>query len=530
MATTTAAPPPGLIPFDRESRSYQLRWWILGVLCLSLLVIIVDNSILNVAIPTLVKELGATNSQLQWMVDSYTLVFAGLLLTAGSLGDRFGRRGALQLGMAIFGLGSVASALIDTPNQLIGTRALMGVGGALIMPATLSIITNVFPPEERGRAIGMWAAIAGVATALGPISGGFLIEHFYWGSIFLVNVPIVAVSLVAGRLIVPTSKDPSKPALDPLGALLSIVGLVVLVYGIIQAPEKGWGSGATLGAFAVGVVVLGAFALWESKTASPMLDTSFFKNPRFTAASVGITLLFFAMFGSIFLQTQYLQFVMDYTALQAGVRLLPMAVTMLIVAPNAPKLAERIGTKLVVGMGLSLATLAMLLMAGLPDHDISYWGDVAWRLVVFALGMGFTMGPATESIMGSLPRSKAGVGSAVNDTTRQVGGALGVAIVGSVMSSAYGHRIASAFADTGAPPQAVEVARDGLGQALEVIRQAPISIAATERITEAAKEAFVFGLHRGVLVGAAAAFVGAVVAFVALPAEAGEDPGHGGGG
>lgn len=507
---------PGLAPFDRTSRAYHRRWWILGVLCLSLLVIIVDNSILNVAIPTLVKELGATNSQLQWMVDSYTLVFAGLLLTAGSLGDRFGRLGALQLGMAIFGLGSLASALIDTPNQLIGTRALMGIGGAFIMPATLSIITNVFPPEERGKAIGLWAAVAGVATALGPISGGFLVEHFYWGSIFLVNLPIVAVALVAGRVLIPTSKDPSKPDLDPVGAVLSIVGLVALVYGIIQAPEDGWTAPRTLAAFAVGFGVLGAFGWWESRTPSPMLDTSFLRNPRFTAASVGIMLLFFAMFGSIFLQTQYLQFVMEYSALDAGVRLLPMALTMLVIAPNSARLTQRFGTKVVVTSGLGLAGASLALMAGLPDHDISYWGDVAWRLIVMAVGMGLTMAPATESIMGSLPRAKAGVGSAMNDTTRQVGGALGVAIVGSVMSSFYGHRVEEAFERAGAPAPAVEAARDGLGQALEVARRIG---PAADGLVEEAREAFVAGLHRGVLVAAGAALLGAAIALVWLPAR-----------
>jgi EmrB/QacA subfamily drug resistance transporter len=386
------------------------------------------------------------------------------------------------------------------------------------MPATLSIITNVFPPEERGKAIGMWAAIAGVATALGPISGGFLIEHFYWGSIFLVNLPIVAFALIAGRAIIPTSKDPSKPALDPVGALLSIVGLVALVYGIIQAPENGWTSGSTLAAFAIGVVVLGGFAVWESRTASPMLDTSFFTNPRFTAASAGIMLLFFAMFGSIFLQTQYLQFVMDYTALQAGVRLLPMAIVMLIVAPNSARLVDRWGTKIVVGLGLGIASLAMVLMASFPAEHITYWGDVAWRLMVFALGMGLTMGPATESIMGSLPRTKAGVGSAMNDTTRQVGGALGVAIIGSVMSSTFGNRIADAFNRAAVPRAAREIARDGLGQAIEVARHHPNPAVAQQLIADA-KHTFVLGLHRGVLVGALAALIGSVVAFWALPAR-----------
>jgi len=317
--------------------------------------------------------------------------------------------------------------------------------------------------------------------------------------------------------LIPTSKDPSKPPLDPIGALLSIVGLVSLVYGIIQAPDSGWTSPGILAAFALALVVLGAFAWWESYTPSPMLDTSFWKNPRFTAASAGIALLFFAMFGSIFLLTQYLQFVMSYTALEAGVRLLPMAITMLIVAPSSARLVERFGTKRVVGSGLAIAGLGLALFAQLPAHNISYWGDVAWRMVIMALGMGLTMAPATESIMGSLPRAKAGIGSAMNDTTRQVGGAFGVAIIGSVMSSVYGSKVADVFAANGVTGEPVAVAKDGLGQALDVASRAPSNIGA--ELAAGAREAFVYGLHRGVLVGAAAAFLGAIIAFRWLPAR-----------
>ncbi|MFL6206994.1 MAG: MFS transporter [Acidimicrobiales bacterium] len=527
------AAPPYLVPFDRESRAYHQRWLILSVLCLSLLVIIVDNSILNVAIPTIVRELDATNSQLQWMVDSYTLVFAGLLLTAGSLGDRFGRRGALQIGMAVFGLGSLASALADSADQLIITRAVMGIGGALIMPATLSIITNVFPPEERARAIGVWAAIAGVASALGPISGGFLVEHFYWGSIFLVNVPIVVVALVAGFVLIPTSKDPSEPPLDPVGAVLSIVGLVTLVYAIIEAPEKGWATPATIGTFVLAAIVLGAFWLWEARIPHPMLDTSFWSNPRFTAASVGIMLLFFAMFGSIFLLTQYFQFVMGYSALEAGVHLLPMALTMLVVAPSSARIVVRFGTKAVVGTGLALAGLALASFSSLPAHDISYRDDVLWRLVIMALGMALTMAPATESIMGSLPRAKAGVGSAMNDTTRQVGGALGVAIIGSVMSSTYGPKVTEVFHDAGLSGAPVAAAEDGLGQALSIAATLPADVG--QQVADGARTAFVDGLHHGVLVAAGAALFASFVAWRYLPAHeapAGEleaSPDHHGG-
>src|SRR5688500_6293243 len=284
-------------------------------MCLSLMVIGVDNTILNVALPTLVRDLGATTSQLQWIVDSYTLVFAGLLLTAGSLGDRFGRRRALSVGLLVFGLGSVASALAGSAEQLIVTRALMGVGGALIMPATLSIISNVFTePAERGRAIAVWAGCSAMGIAIGPLSGGWLLEHFWWGSVFIVNIPIVLLALTGGRLFVPESKDPSPPGLDPLGAVLSIVGLGVLVWAIIEAPVQGWTDPTTLSAFLAAAVLVAGFIAWELHTDHPMLDVHFFANPRFSAASTAVTLVFFALFGSTFLQTQYLQFVLGYSA------------------------------------------------------------------------------------------------------------------------------------------------------------------------------------------------------------------------
>jgi EmrB/QacA subfamily drug resistance transporter len=520
----TASALSGHLPFDRTSRAYHQRWWILGVLCFSLLVIIVDNSILNIAVPTLQKAkpvgLGATNSQMQWVIDSYTLVFAGLLLTAGTLGDRFGRRGALQVGMTIFGLGSLMSAFADSATQLIFTRGLMGIGGAFIMPATLSIITNTFPPEERGRAIAFWAAIAGVASALGPISGGLLLEHFYWGSIFLVNLPIVLFALTAGFFLIPTSKDPTHTSLDVVGAGLSIVGLIALVYAIIEGPQEGWASSKTVGAFALAAVVLGLFAWWESRVEHPMLDTDFFKNPRFTAASSGVTLIFFAMFGSMFLMTQYFQFVMGYTPLQAGVRLLPMAFTMLVVAPTSARIVERVGTKIVVASGLALTAVALLSFALLPAHDISYPGHVVWRMMIMACGMALVMAPATESIMGSLPRAKAGVGSAVNDTTRQVGGALGVAVIGSVMTSTYGPRISGALARAGvqAAPGDVDAAKESLGQALAFAARAPG--AARGQLVLEAREAFVSGMHRGMIVAAVAAAIGAIVAARWLPAHA----------
>jgi EmrB/QacA subfamily drug resistance transporter len=510
-----------MLPFDRTTRSYRLRWWVLAVLCLSLLVIIVDNSILNVALPHLQTDLDATFSQLQWMVDSYTLVFACLLLTAGSLGDRFGRKGALQLGMVVFGAGSLLSAFATSPSQLIATRAIMGIGGAFIMPSTLSLITNVFPPEERGRAISYWAAIAGVGVALGPISGGLLLEHFYWGSIFLVNLPIVAVALTAGAYLLPKSRDPSHPRLDLVGASLSIVGLLTLVYGIIEGPTEGWTSTKILAAFGISAVVLAAFAWWELKSTHPMLNLQVFENPRFSAASLGIMLIFFAMFGSTFLLTQYLQSIMGFSALRAGAALLPWAAIMLVVAPLSARLSERIGTKLVVGTGLSFATLSLLLISTLPATDISYLRDVLPRLVLMAIGMGLVMAPATESIMGSLPRAKAGVGSAMNDTTRQVGGALGVAVVGSVMLSVYSGRVGAAFKSAHLPVSAdlAAQARQNLSTALGIARDPHVPAGVSSRLVTEINQAFVSGMHRGVLFAAAATLIGAIVVFRYLPAR-----------
>jgi EmrB/QacA subfamily drug resistance transporter len=502
---------------DRESAAFHRRWLILGVLCLSLLVIVVDNSILNVALPTLVRDLKASNSQLQWMVDSYTLVFAGLLLTAGSLGDRFGRRGALQVGLTLFGLGSLASAFASTPAQLIGTRAFMGIGGAFIMPATLSIITNVFPQEERGRAIGMWASVAGVAAALGPISGGFLLEHFYWGSIFTVNLPIVAFALVCSVILIPTSKDPSSPRQDPVGAVLSIVGLSSLLYGIIEAPDSGWTSPRIVLAFAAAFVVIGAFAWWESYIDHPMLDTAFFKNPRFTAASFGITMVFFAMFGATFLLTEYLQFTLDYSPLGAGLCLLPWAGVMMVTSASSSRIVMRFGTKRTVATGLATVGVALVLLTGVPVHG-HFVTDVMWRMMLMAGGMGLVMAPATESIMGSLPRAKAGVGSAVNDTTRQVGGALGVAIIGSVMSSVYQSRVANAISGKGLARPVADQIRSSLGGAIGVAHAVGGPTGAL--IEAGAKSAFVTGLHEAVLVGAAAAFIGSIIAARFLPARA----------
>ncbi|MGH9215668.1 MAG: MFS transporter [Acidimicrobiales bacterium] len=502
-----------------ERQADTRRWLVLGVMCLSLLLIVMDNTIVNVALPTLQSDLDAGTSQLQWVVDAYILVFAGLLLTMGSLGDRFGRRGALAIGLSVMGVASIMSSFANSADQLIATRALMGVGGAMIMPATLSIITNVFTDrKERAQAIAIWSATAGAAVAIGPVTGGWLLEHFWWGSVFLVNVPVVVVALVLGQLFVPTSRDPSAPPIDVPGALLSIAGLVALVWAIIEGPG-GWTDPEILVALALATVLLGAFVLWERHTRFPMLDMNFFRNPRFSAASGAIMLTFFAMFGSLFLLTQFLQSILGYTPLEAGIRLLPMAGVMMVISPLSAKFVERIGSKIVVATGLSVAGVGLVIASRLTAG--ASYPEVLAALVVLAVGMALVMPPATESIMGSLPPARAGVGSAVNDTTRQVGGALGVAVLGSVMSSTYGPRVTDAISGFPVPAEQAKAIRDQIGAAMRAASE--IGGPPGRALADVASRGFADGMSTAFLIGAAALALGAVIVALFLPGRARDD-------
>jgi EmrB/QacA subfamily drug resistance transporter len=501
---------------------YRRRWLTLLVLCISLIVITLDNTILNVAIPTLAHPesqggLGATASQLQWVVDGYVLVFAGLLLTAGSLGDRFGRYRFLALGLFIFGLGSALSAFAPSANALIATRALMGVGGAFIMPSTLSIITNVFTnPRERGKAIGVWAGVSALGIGLGPITGGFLLEHFWWGSIFIVNVPIVIVGLVLGYMLVPESKDPTHAALDPVGALLSIVALGTLLWAVIEAPGHGWGAPEILGAFVAGFAVLAVFFVWELRSTHPMLDMHFFENPRFSAASGAITLVFLSLFGSLFLLTQYLQSVLGYSTVEAGAVLLPQAITLMIFAPLSNVWVQKFGNKKVVAVGLVLvATSFALFQTWNPDTGVLV---VIAVTVLMGLGMANVLAPCTDSIMGSLPRAKAGVGSAVNDTTRQMGGAVGVAVFGSLMASHF-HSTISDKLGSSIPAGLFAQVKDNVGQAVGVAAKSPSARPFSGQIITAAQDTFVSGLHMIGLVAAGITLLAAAGVWLFLPAR-----------
>jgi EmrB/QacA subfamily drug resistance transporter len=505
---------------------YRRRWLTLLVLCISLIVITLDNTILNVAIPTLAHPiaqggLGATASQLQWIVDAYVLVFAGLLLTAGSLGDRFGRYRCLAGGLAVFGIGSALSAMATSADALIVTRGLMGIGGAFIMPATLSIITNVFTdPGERGKAIGVWAGVSALGIGLGPITGGFLLEHFWWGSVFIVNVPIVIVGLVLGFVLVPESRDPSHGALDPVGALLSIVSLGSILWAVIEAPSHGWTAPVILLGFAIGVVVLCLFFVWELRSSHPMLDMHFFEDPRFSAASGAITLVFLSLFGTLFLLTQYLQSVLGYSTVKAGAVLLPQAVTLMVFAPLSNVWVQRFGNKKVVATGLLLVTASFVLFTTLEPHSAAI--HVIALTMLMGLGMANVMAPCTDSIMGSLPRAKAGVGSAVNDTTRQMGGAVGVAVFGSLMASHFTRTITDKLGSVVPPPVFAQV-RDNVGQAIGVAGQAPAARPFSAQIVDAAGASFVSGLHVIGLVAATITLVAAVGVVLYLPARPRED-------
>ena len=456
--------------------THARRWWTLTVLCSSLILIIVGNTVLNVAIPTMQRDLQASQTELQWIVDIYALVFAGLLLTAGALGDRFGRKGALQLGLVLFGVASLYGTMAEEPWELIVARAVMGVGSAFVMPGTLSILTNVFPPHERAKAIGIWAGLAGVGGAAGPITGGWLVEAFDWSAVFWVNVIVVVIAVIGGILLVPTSKDPDEAPLDPVGAVLSIAGLSALLYAIIEAPNHGWLDPITIAGFVVAAALLVLFGAWELRSRAPMLDLRLFRNARFSAASGSITVQFFVMFGMFFILTQYLQFVRGYTPLEAGLRTLPAPLAMMIFAPQSPRIVGRIGPRRSICFGM-LGTATAMVLLSVQGLDTAYW-TLAVTLFLNGVAMGLIMPPATTSIMSTLPLGKAGVGSAVNDTTREIGGALGVAVLGSVLASKF----------------------DASGQ-----------------IASGARDAFLDGMRPALIVGAAVMAAGALAVARAFP-------------
>jgi EmrB/QacA subfamily drug resistance transporter len=490
---------------------HALRWKTLAVLSLSLIIIGLDNTILNVALPTLQDEFDASASGLQWMVDSYLLVFAGLLLVFGTLGDRLGRKRALQAGVSIFGLASLGALIADSAEQVIAVRALMGVGAALIMPATLSIIANVFPPEERGKAIGIWAALAAVGIGLGPLAGGLLLEWFDWWSVFLVNVPFAVAALLLGIPWVPESRDPRPGSFDLTGAALSTVGFSVLVYAVIEAPDEGWLSAQTLVLLGVSAALLAAFLWWERRVAEPMLDLSFFRSARFTVGTVAVSVAFFALLGGIFALTQYLQVAHGYSAIEAGAIMSPMALGLVVGAGSSNRAVMRLGSARVVTVGL-IGISTLLASTLLWDPDTSAGWLLAWFFVL-ALSMGWVMAPATDAVVGAVPAARSGVASAMNTVARMVSGALGVAVVGSLVNSLYADDLGESVG--GLPPAAQAAAEESVGAASAVAAQLPPEAGAS--LLSAASSAFVDAMGVGLAVGAALGVATAVAVARLLP-------------
>jgi EmrB/QacA subfamily drug resistance transporter len=489
------------------------RWWVLLVLCLSVLLVSVDNTIVNVALPTIGRELAATTSDLQWVVDGYTLAFAALLLLGGALGDRFGRRRLLETGLVLFAATSALAALAGSTGELIAARVAMGVAAAAIYPATLALLVTTFTDRrERATAIGLWSAVTGLSVAIGPVSGGLLLEHFAWGSVFLVNLPLAAVAVVAGRLLLTESADPRRHRFDLVGAGLSVAAIGLLVVTTIEAPAAGWSSVRTVAGYLAAVVALAAFIAWERRRPEPMLDVRLFSDPRVSVGSGAIALAFFSLFGFIFLITQYFQAVRGYDTLTAGLATLPFAVVIGAVSPLAILAMRALGTKLVVAAGLLTMAAGFAVAAG-SSLESDYWGRIVVAMVLMAAGLGLVTSPATEAVMGALRSEQAGAGSAVNDTVREVGGTLGVAVVGSVMSTVYGPSVVDALSGAGAPPQAAEGAADSVFAGLAVAGQLPGGA------TVAVQQAFLDGVAAGSWVAAAASAAGAVVVLAFLPAR-----------
>jgi EmrB/QacA subfamily drug resistance transporter len=488
----------------------------LAVLSLGLLMVTMDNTILNVAIPTIQEEFAASASALQWMVDAYLLTFAGLLLTMGAIGDRFGRARILNLGLVVFSLASVAAAVAATPTQLIAARAIMGVGGALIMPSTLSILTQAFSGAERAKAIAIWTAVGGLGVSIGPVVGGALLEEFPWWSIFLINLPLAGVALVSGSVFVPESRDERERRLDLPGAALSASAVTALVYAIIEAPGRGWTDTAVLTGFVAAAVLAVLFLVREAKTSEPMLDLTFFSRSAFSASLLAISVAFFALVGVVYGMTQYLQFVRGFSPLEAGAALLPVGLGVGIGSKLGQRIAARRGVTLVVPAGL-IVLAGSLLGASLFEIGTSY-PAIGADFFFIAMAIGLVFSPATERVMSSVPLGSSGVASAMNDVARQVGGALGVAVIGSVLNSVYRSRAEDSFA--GIEPLVAEPARlaeNSVGSALRVASSLPEPIG--EAVMAAARSAFVDALGIAVILAAGIALVGAVIVAVMLCAK-----------
>lgn len=501
-------PEPTPAPIVEDPRR---RRAILATVALALMMVVSAVSGLNVALPSLAVDTGATQTELQWIVDAYTVVFAGLLLFSGALGDRYGRRGILMVGLTIFGAAAALAAFASDPTVLIVLRAVMGMGAAFVMPTTLSIITTSFPPEERGRAVGLWVGVAGGGAVLGLFASGLLLEWFAWNSFFALNVALAAMAFLGTALFIPTSRDPHPPALDPASALLSLVAVAGLVFGIIEGPVAGWTYPWVLTALISGTTALIAFVLIELRKDNPMLDPRLFRLRGFGTGSLSVTAQFFAAFGFFFIVMQYLQFVNGYSPLAAAAAMLTMPFVLIPTARMAPRLADRIGFARVGALGLTLIAVGFFVISRLGT-ELVYW-QFTVGVVIFAMGMGLAGTPATTAITAALPRAKQGVASAVNDTAREVGSAFGIAVLGSVLNSTYRDQMAGAV--QALPPQAAEAAQSSI--AFTQYASLDQLGAKGADLVAAANEAFAAGVSASVVVAGGVLLAVAVVVLAFGP-------------
>jgi EmrB/QacA subfamily drug resistance transporter len=493
-------------------------WASLTVLCVAVLMVNLDNTILNVALPTLVEKLQATTDQLQWIVDAYSMVFGGLLLVAGSVADRYGRRQLFLIGLAVFGSGSLGAAFSGSVGPLIAWRGLMGAGAAMTIPSGLSIVNDIFrDPAERARAVGMWAGTIGLGVAIGPVAGGLLLAHFWWGSVFLVNVPVVLAGLVGTVVLVPESRSALPRRADPLGALLSMGGLGLILWAIIEGPVHGWSSAAVIGTLAGGVALMLGFVAWERHSDHPMLPLRYFRSPRFSVAMAGLALGLFALTGGLFLQTQFLQFYLGYSPLGAGVRILPIAGLVAVGALVSARLVRVLGTKLTAAAGLLLLVGGLAQEAVVATTGVTYLVALPGMLLI-GMGAGVLFPAATDSVLGSLSQADSGVGSAANSTAIQVGGALGVAVIGSVLSTRYQAAMTPALAGRGVPAVISQQILGSLGGALAVAQR--VGGALGRGLAAVARSSFMTGNRTAMIAAVAVTGAGLLLVLAALPSRA----------
>ncbi len=490
------------------------RWWVLGILCLGLLMTDIDTTVLNVALPTLVRDLNASTNQLQWIVDAYALVFGGLLLTAGSLSDRLGRKWVLVAGLGVFGVGSAFCAYAGSVLPLTLARGGMGIGGAMVMPSSLAIVTNIFKnPVERGRAVGIWSGTAGLGVAIGPLLGGWLLAHFWWGSVFLINVPVAAVTLLASIWLVPNSRDRNAPPSDIVGSVLSVLALGVLLWGIIEAPVHGWTSPDTFGAVTGGVALLALFVVWERHSPHPMLDIGLFAERAFSASIGSLFLVLFALSGALFMFTQYLQFVLGESAFRTGILIAPVSAVLFISSAISSFLVHKLGPRLVIPVGLIIVAVGLWTSA---DLSVGFaYSAMVWRFVLVGAGIGFVMAPAIDMVLGVVPVERSGVGSATSSAMIQIGGALGVGVLGSVLSTRYQDHLAPLLAGHPIPAEARNAILSSVGGALAVAARAGGHLG--DELSHVAKLAFTSGMDLSLIVGACATLAGVLVAALFLP-------------